>query len=119
MEAVHYEKLLEKGLEVLPDQQRIIFLLSKKEGLTHQKIAEKLKISPLTVRNHLHRALKTIRANHPDVELILFLCFLMVWCLHLSDINSYTTIRLYGSFSYGLIFYSCHLSPFLVEIMKG
>lgn len=78
MEASHYEKLLEKGLEVLPDQQRIIFLLSKKEGLSHQKIAEKLEISPLTVRNHLHRALKTIRATtHPDVELVLLLCFLM------------------------------------------
>lgn len=78
MEATHYEKLLEKGLKVLPDQQRIIFLLSKKEGLSHQKIAEKLEISPLTVRNHLHRALKTIRATtHPDVELVLFLCFMM------------------------------------------
>lgn len=71
MEASHYHELLEEGLKNLPDQQRIIFNLSKKEGLSHQMIAEKLNISPITVRNHLHRALKNIRAaTHPDVELV-------------------------------------------------
>lgn len=72
IDASHYEELLEEGLKNLPDQQRLIFNLSKKEGLSHQVIAEKLNISPITVRNHLHRALKNIRANtHPDVELAL------------------------------------------------
>lgn len=78
IEAAHYRKVLEQSLKDLPDQQRIIFNLSKKEGLTHKQIAEKLDISPLTVRNHLRRALINIRATaHPDVELVLFLCFLM------------------------------------------
>lgn len=74
IEGEYYTKILENCLEELPDQQRIIFNLSKKEGLSHQKIAEKLGISPLTVRNHLHRALKNIRASaHPDIELILLI----------------------------------------------
>src|SRR5690606_25203292 len=72
MEASHYERLLEEGLKNLPDQQRLIFNLSKIDGLSHQMIAEKLNISPITVRNHLHRALKNIRAHtHPDVELVI------------------------------------------------
>lgn len=78
MEAAYYEKLLEEGLKNLPDQQRLIFNLSKKEGLSHQMIAEKLNISPITVRNHLHRALKNIRAaTHPDMELTVLLGLLV------------------------------------------
>lgn len=74
IEAAHYSRLLEQGLKDLPDQQRLIFNMSKKEELSHQDIAEKLNISPITVRNHLHRALKNIRAaTHPDVELMLLL----------------------------------------------
>lgn len=72
IEASHYQELLEESLKNLPDQQRLIFNMSKKEGLSHQVIAEKLDISPITVRNHLHRALKNIRAaTHPDVELVI------------------------------------------------
>lgn len=79
IEAAHYREILEQSLKDLPDQQRIIFNLSKREGLTHKQIAEKLNISPLTVRNHLRRALINIRATaHPDIELIFFLCFLLV-----------------------------------------
>lgn len=70
MEATHYKEILEQCLAKLPDQQRVIFNMSKKEGLSHQTIAEKLGISPLTVRNHLHRALNNIRSSvHPDMEL--------------------------------------------------
>lgn len=81
MEAEHYQEILKQSLKLLPDQQRLIFLLSKKEGLSHQKIAEKLNLSPITVRNHLHRALKKLRATaNPDIDLMLLvlgigLCF--------------------------------------------
>lgn len=72
IESDFYKKILEHSLEKLPDQQRIIFNLSKKEGLSHQKIAEKLNISTQTVANHLCQALKNIRstASNPDVDLI-------------------------------------------------
>src|SRR5690606_7892582 len=38
MEAEHYGEILEQSLRRLPDQQRIIFNLSNKEGMSHQKI---------------------------------------------------------------------------------
>lgn len=74
MDAEHYREVLEHCLEKLPDQQRVIFNLSKKDGLSHQMIADKLGISPITVRNHLHRALKNIRTgSHPDIELMVLI----------------------------------------------
>ncbi|GAA5221713.1 RNA polymerase sigma-70 factor [Membranihabitans marinus] len=83
MEADHYREILEQSLNQLPDQQRLIFNLSKKEGLSHQKIAEQLNLSPITVRNHLHRAMKQLRSTtNPDIDLVLILISLiapMVW----------------------------------------
>ena len=81
IESEYYKEILEQSLEQLPDQQRIIFNLSKREGLSHQKIAEKLNISPNTVRNHLYQALKNIRATaaNPDIDLIIVVlgCFII------------------------------------------
>lgn len=80
MDADHYQDVLERSLNQLPDQQRIIFNLSKKEGLSHQKIAEKLNLSPITVRNHLHRAMKKIRSTiHPDIDLMLMILGLTIY----------------------------------------
>lgn len=71
MDANHYRELLEHTLGQLPEQQRIIFQMSKMEGLSHLEIAKKLNISPYTVRNHLHRALNNIRSSiHPDLEFL-------------------------------------------------
>ncbi len=77
MDAEHYREVLEQSLLQLPDQQRIIFNLSKKEGLSHQKIAEMLGLSPITVRNHLHRAMKNLRSiTPPDIELVVLIMFI-------------------------------------------
>src|SRR5690606_41753301 len=82
MEAEDYNDIVEESLRLLPDQQRIIFNLSKREGLSHQKIAERLDLSPITVRNHLHRALKNIRSTiHPDVELVILAVGLWLWTI--------------------------------------
>ena len=45
----------------LPKQQQLIFKLSREEGLTHSEIAEKLGLSPNTVKNHMVQALKTLK----------------------------------------------------------
>lgn len=83
MDIEHYHEILEQSLRKLPNQQRLIFILSKKEGLSHQKIAEQLNLSPITVRNHLHRAMKQLRATtNPDIDLVLMMIGLMtpmVW----------------------------------------
>lgn len=79
MEADHYQDILEKSLNQLPDQQRLIFNLSKREGLSHKKIGEKLNLSPITVRNHLHRALKKLRTMiNPDIDLMLVLVLVLL-----------------------------------------
>ncbi len=45
----------------LPEKRRVVFLMSRVEGLSNQEIADRLKISKKTVENQLYQALKTIR----------------------------------------------------------
>ncbi len=65
-ETMEYRELqtqLEEILKKLPPQQRLIFKLSREGGLKHGEIAQKLNISPSTVKNHLVAALHTIRRS--------------------------------------------------------
>lgn len=50
-------------IEALPEQQRVIFKYRFNEGLSSQEIADKLNISPKTVRNHIGRALATLKKD--------------------------------------------------------
>lgn len=45
----------------LPERCRQIFLLSKRDNLTHKEIAKELSISEKTVENQLTKAFKTLR----------------------------------------------------------
>ena len=47
----------------LPPRQKQVYELSRSSGMTLQEIAEKLEISPNTVKNHLVQALKVLRAG--------------------------------------------------------
>ena len=53
--------LLQAVIGQLPPQQQLIYRLSKQEGLSREEIADKLNISPNTVRNHLSAAVEFIR----------------------------------------------------------
>ncbi|MBO9565352.1 MAG: RNA polymerase sigma-70 factor [Niastella sp.] len=53
--------VLYRAIEQLPPQRQYIFKLSRIEGLTHKEIAEKLQISPITVKNQLVAALDFLR----------------------------------------------------------
>jgi len=55
------EQLLKEAVELLPPQQKQVYYLAKVEGLSHEKIAEKMQISRLTVKAHMARALHNIR----------------------------------------------------------
>ncbi|MEG1586794.1 MAG: RNA polymerase sigma-70 factor [Bacteroidales bacterium] len=50
-----------KAIEQLPPERRKILLLSKRDGLKYQEIADELKISVKTVENQIGKALKTLR----------------------------------------------------------
>jgi RNA polymerase sigma-70 factor (ECF subfamily) len=54
-------ELIHKALSQLPDQQRKVYQLSLQEGMSRKKVAELLNISPNTVKNHLTRALQSLR----------------------------------------------------------
>ncbi|WP_345949735.1 RNA polymerase sigma-70 factor [Mucilaginibacter sp. PAMB04274] len=55
-------KLIEEATAVLPNQRRLIYILSRNEGLSHEQIADKLNISKSTVKNQLVKALKSIKS---------------------------------------------------------
>ncbi|MDR3626144.1 MAG: RNA polymerase sigma-70 factor [Ignavibacteriaceae bacterium] len=54
---------VESIIAKLPKQRRIIFQLSRDEGLSAKEIANKLNLSEQTVRNQIYSALKEIRAS--------------------------------------------------------
>ncbi|TRZ41875.1 RNA polymerase sigma factor [Robertkochia solimangrovi] len=68
---------VDEAIDSLPDKCKEIFVLSKKEGLTNQEIAEYLKISIKTVEGQMSKALrqlrKVLRANGAGMELLFFL----------------------------------------------
>jgi RNA polymerase sigma-70 factor (family 1) len=57
----------------LPEQQRIIYKMRYNENLSPDEIAEKLNLSPKTVRNHLGRALAHLKDAFLLVQLMIWL----------------------------------------------
>lgn len=53
--------IINEAIAGLPKQRRIIFELSRNEGLNNEQIAERLNLSRQTVKNQLVHALKHIR----------------------------------------------------------
>ena len=53
--------LIEKAVELLPPQKKLIYRLSRDQGLSHDQIAERLGLSKNTVKNHIVEALRLIR----------------------------------------------------------
>lgn len=57
------ELRLQQALDKLPPRQRLIFTLSRHQGMKHDEIADHLQISRHTVKTHLVQALKTLRGT--------------------------------------------------------
>lgn len=55
------ENEIEELLNSLSPRQKEVYILSRKNGLSLEEIAVKLKISPNTAKNHLVQALKVVR----------------------------------------------------------
>lgn len=60
LEKKEFHSIIRDAIRNLPPQRRIVYLLNKDEGLKQKEIAEKLQLSPNTVRNHLAEALRQI-----------------------------------------------------------
>lgn len=61
-EIPNYRELLKKGIELLPEKCKEIFLLSRTGHLSNQEIADQLGISIKTVNNQTWKAMKLLKA---------------------------------------------------------
>lgn len=66
------EEEIRKNVQSLPEKCRLVFRLSREEGLTQKQIAATLKINQKTVEAHIHKALKTLRSSLQLFSVLLF-----------------------------------------------
>lgn len=59
--ATDYRILMDEALNKLSSQRRLVYELSRNNGLNHEEIAAHLNLSKNTVKNHIVSALKHIR----------------------------------------------------------
>ncbi len=71
IEAKDTESYISNLVQLLPPQQKLTFLLSRRDGLSNAEIAKKLNISQRGVERNLYLAMRFIRKNLP-----LFIIFL-------------------------------------------
>ncbi len=77
---VEYRELLEKAenaIKSMPPKRREIFRLSREQGLKNKEISEKLNISIKTVENQMGQALRYLRDQLSDYQLLI-----LVFLLH-------------------------------------
>lgn len=76
-ERVDFKSVLEQVdrlIEQLPEQQKLVFLKSRREGLSSKEIAGELNLSPGTVDNYISAATKFLRSRigRDNIALLLF-----------------------------------------------
>lgn len=72
------EETINKAVETLPEQQKKVYILSRRLGMSAEEIAEQMNLSPKTVKNHLTEALRSLKhqlQNSPGaaIALVVFL----------------------------------------------
>lgn len=75
---IEYNNLLETAnllIDKLPSRQKNIFLLSIKEQLTNEQIAQQLNISKKTVENYLAKAKTSLKKSLSDGRILSILLF--------------------------------------------
>lgn len=70
------EARLWTAIDSLPEKCREIFLMSKRDGLKYEEIAEELGISENTVRNQISKALKTLKEGAQKIISYFFAFFI-------------------------------------------
>ncbi|EHQ27035.1 RNA polymerase sigma factor [Mucilaginibacter paludis] len=68
---------LENTILMLPEKCRIVYQMSRDEGLSHQQIADELNLSPKTVNNQLTKALKNIKGSLTSLFLTLYIFLIL------------------------------------------
>ena len=65
-ESSEARRYLDDGIKMLPENQRMVFILRELEGLTTRETAQVLKISPEAVKTRLHRSRVSLREYLAD-----------------------------------------------------
>lgn len=65
-------------IDRMPEQRRMIFLLSREEGMSNQQIADKLNLSKRTVENQIYRATQYLK-EHMGTDTVFLLLFLFLY----------------------------------------
>ena len=63
IDAKFTQTLIDEAVNQLPEKRKLVFLLSKKEGLSRKEIAKQLNISENTVRNQLSEAIHSVHQH--------------------------------------------------------
>lgn len=74
--SLEYEDIKEKVeflMEQLPEKRKIIFKLSREQGLSHKEIAGQLGISVKTVEDHIMHSIRYLRKHLKTLDIITFL----------------------------------------------
>jgi len=75
-------KQLGAAIKNLPEKRKMVFLLSKKFGLSRKEIADFLGVSESTVKNQLQEAIKYLRQVLPQKSILALLFFIDFFQLH-------------------------------------
>ncbi len=68
------QMILNTAIDRLPPQQRLVYSLCHEQGLKYEEVAQRLKISRLTVKTHMQQALRTLKSHFSGfATLLLFI----------------------------------------------
>jgi RNA polymerase sigma-70 factor (family 1) len=76
VEIKELEQVVKKVIVTLPPQQKLVYILSREQGMKHDAIAKRLNISAGTVKNHMIQALRAIKnelRKHPEFYLFILI----------------------------------------------
>lgn len=70
-----YESLARKAIQLLPPKRQVVFRMCRLEGKDYDEVAASLHISKHTVRDHMAKAVKSIKdyfSVHADISFVIF-----------------------------------------------
>lgn len=73
------EKAVNTIVEQLPPKRRMVFRLSRNEGLSNDDIARRMNIQKKTVENHLNLALRYLRERLQEQSFLVILFFVLFY----------------------------------------
>jgi RNA polymerase sigma-70 factor (family 1) len=72
------KEILQKAIGQLSPQRRLVFMMSKEEGLSHTEIAQRMNLSHQTVKNTLTAALTSIKEYLKENRFNSYLSYLII-----------------------------------------